>query len=123
MIEKFKKSEVFEVNYTNLNDLLTYDGSRVVKQSPIPLPSLCQPMKNATQLKRKRSWVEYNYKKAQRIKIAQAKIVKKAISTSEKRLNYIINLGETNDRQRPCGLCHIRGHTLNYCDKIFRLWK
>ena len=29
MIEKFRKGEVFEVNYTNLNDLPKHDGSKL----------------------------------------------------------------------------------------------
>ena len=84
MIEKFRKVEIFEVNYTNLNDLPTRDESRVVNQSPIPLPSICQPIKNSTLVQRKQSWVEFNHKKAQRIKITQVKSANILISTSEK---------------------------------------
>ena len=69
-------------------------------------------------MKRNQLWVEYNHKKAQRIKITQAKSAKTIISTSEKRLNDIMNLGETNNETISCGLYHTRGHTQNKCDRI-----
>ena len=39
---------------------------------------------NAAEVKRKKLWVEYNYEKAQKIKITQAKYAKITISTCKK---------------------------------------
>ena len=64
MIEKFRKGEAFEVNYTNLNELPIHDGSKVVKQYTLPLPIICQWITNVTEVKRNKSWVEYSYKKS-----------------------------------------------------------
>ena len=63
MIDFFRKGEVFEVNYINLDHLPKHDGTKVVKKSTLPL--------------RKRSQVEYNHKISQRKKVIQAKSVKK----------------------------------------------
>ena len=118
MIEHSRKREVFEVNYTNLNDLPTHGGSKVVKQPTLILPAICQRIKNASEVKRKKSWVECNHKKVQRIKITQATYAKTTILTSNKRLNNIMNLGDNNNRQRSYGLFHTRWHKQNKCDKI-----
>ena len=53
MIKKLRKGEVFETNYTNLNDLPTNDGLGAVKQSTLPLPLIYQPIKNTAVVKRK----------------------------------------------------------------------
>ena len=64
MIEKVRKEDIFKVNYINLIDFTTHDGSRVVKWSTLPLPAICEPTRNSTVVKRKKLWVEYNHKKA-----------------------------------------------------------
>ena len=76
MTENFSKGEVFEVNYTNLKDLSKHDGSKIFKQSTLLLRGICQPIKNTTVVKYKRSWVKYNQKGPQRKKYYSGKVCK-----------------------------------------------
>ena len=69
IIENFRKGEVFEVNYTNLNDVSTNDGSRVDNQSILLLLEKNEPINYATSIKNNQLWVEYNHKKFQRIRL------------------------------------------------------
>jgi len=85
IIDKSRKGEKYEVYFNVFDQVTNPNVGTNLQKSVKPLPAVCNTAPNVTNVPRKKSWVEYNHKKAKKRKMDTTAVGENVLSLLSKK--------------------------------------